>query len=350
MTSARVGFKLLAMAWLVLAGVAQGHQIPSIQLEVDIQNNGPHTLRLNIDPRLVISSTPASMPPVCAEWYREHTPEELIETSKKTIAYIGRTLQFAGTSDALTFQWTVRPMDGVSNQPLSEGTTEVHLLAETSYKPSQGVSSLVVTLVNDAAAALTIITLTDGEVGQRPQVLFPGESSKPLTWKTSEPTPSPPPPPDPFKWYAEPLKLAWSHVFREGLLVHAWFVLLVSVCTRKPIQALAAFHIIHLAAAFACSIHQTVLPQAVWMWPLSCLALLVLPAMKGGHLILGGLILSALALLHVLNEWPTAAEPRIVILMEMVLFVSHLILVLPLLVLLSLWKTKKAAARLPSHH
>jgi len=348
MKSMQAGVKALMLAWLVLTGSVYGHQIPSIQLEIDITSNGAHVLRLNIDPRLVISNTPASMPPVGVDWYREQTPEQVVETGSKTIAYIRKTLRFDYGSRASALDWEVQPMDGVSNQPLSDSTTEVHLLAVASHFPSATEASLAVSLAADAAAALTIITLIDGAASQRAQVLFPGESSKPVTWTAAAAPVTPLQPAIPFKWYLEPAKLVVHHVFQADLAGHVVFILMLGLCTKRPLLGLAVFHLLHLLGAFACSAQQTVLPQPLWFWPALCAAL-GLPLIRSRHAAaLTGLVMTVLAIAHVLNEWPTATEPRITCLMEAVLSLSHLTLLLPVLLVRHFWAAKKAADQPPS--
>ncbi len=342
----RYGVKTLLLAWLLFAGSALGHQIPSIQLEIEMASNGPHTLRLNVDPRLIISTSPASMPPVGVEWYRDQTPDEQAETTSKAISYISRTIRFAYGSGVPGLTWEITPMDGVSNQPLSDTTTEVHLLAVASHAPSAQESSLTVSLASHAAAALTIITLLDGEASQRAQVLFPGEASKPLTWAPATASTPPPPPATAFAWHVEPLKLVMHHVFKADVVGHVVFILVLGLRTKRPLLALAVFHLVHLASTFACSLRHTVVPQPPWLWPALCVAL-ALPLPRARHALSSALIVSVLALPHVLNEWPTATEPRITCLMEAALAVSHLALLLPVLLIRGLWTAKKAAAGPP---
>lgn len=340
--------------WLALVFFTiqtRAHQIPSIQLELDLTSNGEHTLRLNIDPRLVISSAPSSVPPIGASWYREQTPEELKQTHQQTIDYIARTFHFDYSGRPVAFQWSIQPMDGATNEALTEESAEVHLLAVATRVPEAAESALKVSLAAHAQAALTIITLVDGSASNRAQVLFPGEISKSVTWRTKAAPPTPIAAPVPqFRWYVEPVTLVKNHVLTDDLAAHVWFIFLMAFCTSRSVFALAGlglYHGVHLLAAFAFSVNQTVLPQPDWVWPGACSLLLVLPFLKSRRVALGIAVLMMLAVLHVLNEWPTAVEPRIQLLMEGTHAALHFGMVLPLLLIRLITGTKKAAIQPP---
>jgi hypothetical protein len=339
-------FTLLAL--LSLACAASGHQIPSVQLELEITSGGPHTLRLNVDPRLVISQTPASVPPLPASWYLDQSTEQVAETHEKTIRYISEMFRFDYGTTTAPSDWTVQPIDGLTNEALSSTTSEVHLLASCIRTPTSGIESLKIGLANEAAAALTIITLIDGKPSRRAQVLFPGETSKPITWTAPQNSPSTEASAqanEPFRWYAEPIKLVQDHVFRLHWLSHACFILLLGICIGKSTLALVGlgwFHLCHLTAAFLCGINQTVLTLPSWLWLAGLVGLLAPPFMPSYRALVAAVALALAATLHVLNHWPTSAEPRIIALMEAVLLGSHLALLIPVLLLHGLWKTKKA--------
>lgn len=356
-------FQLLLCLFLLGSGsLLRAHQIPALGLEVEINEGEPHVLRLNIDPRLILSNAPATLPPVDVSWYRDQTPEQLSETHAKAAAYVIRTVKFLyGPGTASPIEWNVQPMDGASNQPLSGTSTEVHLLAEARYSPPPSSTSLTVGLAGDSAAALTILTVVDGKPGRRPQVLFPGETGKPIPWTKKEappqlvstPVPSSPESAPSFVWHLAPAALGFRHALMGGAWHHLWFVLIL-VLALRPVKtallALVGFHAVHLTTTIVCSWNQTVLNQPGWIWPALATTLLAAPLIRNRmqQIMFVGLIVASLAALHSLNQWPHAAEPRIVVVMELAFAGGHLICLLPLLALRAVWGQKKAAMLPPS--
>lgn len=353
--------RVLVFCGLVLAGFAgtvQAHQIPSLGLEVEIQAGGLQVLRLNIDPRLFLSQAPATLPPIEASWYREQNPEQIRKTHDDAAAYLQRTLKFLyGPDTATKLEWSFQPMDGGSNQPLGETSTEVHLLGEAHYKPPAASTSLTVGLAADSAAALTILTVIDGKPGRRPQVLFPGETGKPISWagapapqivasagEASQPSSSS----IPSAWYAAPMELGFWHAIRGGNWHHLWFVLVLGLfmkSVKEAVVALLGFHAVHLTATFACSWNQTVLEQPLWMWPAAVASIIAisLVANRTRRWMLVAAVIGSLAVLHSLNQWPHAAQPRVLLAMEAAFFAGHLACLLPVIALKASWARKRAA-------
>jgi hypothetical protein len=170
---------LYLLLTLLLTMQAGAHTVPSITLEAVFGADRSFEIRVNIDPRLVISDKPATLPPIEASWYREQTPEQLKATFARATEYLRHTvtLKFGGnafTAPDPTFQ----PMDGSTSAPLTKDTTEVHLLATLHGKAPDG--DFQVSLNNDANTSLILLNSFDGKLERRPQVIFASETSRPF--------------------------------------------------------------------------------------------------------------------------------------------------------------------------
>ena len=162
----------LLMPWL-----AGAHAIPSLTIDAVFQADHSYVLRVNVDPRLFLSAQPTSLPPVESKWYRDQSPEELKKTEQQASDYLKRvlTLLFAAQKAELP-TITFTPMDGATNQPLSAESKEVHLLAE--MRGSTSAADFQVSLGKEANTSLILINSLGDQMERRPQVLFPGETSR----------------------------------------------------------------------------------------------------------------------------------------------------------------------------
>jgi hypothetical protein len=173
---------LLAAGILLFSAQLHAHTVPNLVIEAEFKADHSYTLRVNFDPRLFLSEKPTSLPPVAASWWTEQTETQRADTQKQALDYLRRSyeLLFSGTPLAET-AYSVQPMDGADSMPLSATTTEVHLLATLSGKLPESAQDLVIKLHPSANAALVLLTSLEGEKkAARPQVLFTGESSRPV--------------------------------------------------------------------------------------------------------------------------------------------------------------------------
>lgn len=182
-----------ALLSVLAATAAEGHVVPNMTLEADFSGEGAYTLRINVDPRTFLATDPTSLPPVPASWYREQTSEQLSATQMKAREYLSRALglRFSGQKVALP-ACEVQAIDGADNTPLKPETQEVHLLAVAHGRLHQGATDFQLDFAKDANTTLILIASQTGQASPRPQVIFPGETSRPFVF-LSAPQPSSPP-------------------------------------------------------------------------------------------------------------------------------------------------------------
>ncbi len=195
----------LCAAWVLLMSfhVAHAHSVPSLTVEAIFQPDRSYLLRVNVDPRLFLSATPTSLPPIEAGWYRGQTPDQLKATEKQAREYLTAALapSFSSTTTSLP-DATFQAMDGATNLPLSPESKEVHLLAEMHGQAPAGATDFALSLGKAANASMILINSLGEKQERRPQVIFPGETSRPfqlpaissVTPSVSAPTPAPAPP------------------------------------------------------------------------------------------------------------------------------------------------------------
>lgn len=175
----------LSGAWLLVSVLvttaAEGHVVPNMTLEADFPGGDAYTLRINVDPRTFLAADPTSLPPVPASWYREQTPEQLTATHKKAGEYLSRALGllFNGKKNTLP-TCEVQAIDGADNTPLKPETQEIHLLAVAKGKLPPGATEFRLDFAKDANTTLILMASQAGQVAPRPQVIFPGETSRPF--------------------------------------------------------------------------------------------------------------------------------------------------------------------------
>jgi hypothetical protein len=170
---------LASLCVLAACGEAVAHQVPSLTVEALFSADRSYTLRINVDPRLFISDQPSSLPPVPIEWYRDQKPEELAATRLKAAGYLSKalTIKFGETTAQLE-NCDFQPMDGATNMPLSADTKEVHLLAEAKGTVPEEQNRFALALSHDANVSMILMNSFEGTMERRPNVVFPGETSR----------------------------------------------------------------------------------------------------------------------------------------------------------------------------
>lgn len=169
---------------LVWAGggcMADAHQVPSLTVEALFAKDRTYTLRVNLDPRLIISDQPASLPPVPVEWYRDQSADALAATKDKAAAYLAKALSVKfGVGTTGIGKCEFQPMDGATNMPLSSDSKEIHLLAEAKGNVPEEEDSFSLSLSHDANVSMILMNSFEGTLERRPNVVFPGETSRPF--------------------------------------------------------------------------------------------------------------------------------------------------------------------------
>lgn len=185
---------------LLIAPLLRAHQIPNITLEAMFAADRSYTLRVNLDPRVFLSAQPTSLPPVEAGWYLGQSETEQKETHLRATEYLRKNLGLRfGATDA---EWPVieiTAIDGTTLEPLKPDTAETHLLAVAKSRLPGGGNAFELVFGPEANVSLILLNSEDGKPERRPQVLFPGESSRPYKLTAAPVLAAPPavPPPAP---------------------------------------------------------------------------------------------------------------------------------------------------------
>ena len=190
MSQMRRNLLLLSAVLTLLTPILQAHTVPSLGLEVEVISNKHCRLLVDMDPRLFLSKNPTSLPPVGADWFRALTEDEVKKAQADASAFLSSMVSIT-IGGKVSLEWKYTATDGATNKPLSAEATEVHFLAEGLIPAGAGPQSFQVSLHNDCAVALTMIAAVDGAPEKRPQVLFPGETSRAINWKNEVPSPPP---------------------------------------------------------------------------------------------------------------------------------------------------------------
>ena len=168
-------------ALLAVAGVAHAHVVPNMTIEAEFNAAGGYTLRINVDPRTFLAADPTSLPPVPASWYLEQTPAQAAATHEKAQQYLATSLGvlFDGKKTELP-TCKIQAMDGADNTILKADTQEVHLLATASGELPANAVTFQIDFAKEANTSLILLHTQVGKTELRPQVIFPGETSRPF--------------------------------------------------------------------------------------------------------------------------------------------------------------------------
>lgn len=181
------------LTFSAVASIVRAHVVPNMTVEAEFDSTGGYTLRINVDPRTFLASDPTSLPPVPASWYLEQTPDQVAATHEKAQQYLARSLGllFEGKKATLP-ACKIQAMDGADNTPLKADTQEVHLLAAASGRLPANSTSFQVDFAKDANTSLILLHSMAGKTELRPQVIFPGETSRPFQLHVVAPAALPP--------------------------------------------------------------------------------------------------------------------------------------------------------------
>ena len=183
--------RVLSIVFSVLmttAGVTCAHVVPNMTIEADFGTDRSFSLRINVDPRTFLAADPTTLPPVPSSWYREQTPEQIAVTHQKAQEYLSNSLGvlFGGQKIALP-ECQIQAIDGADNTPLKAETQEVHLLATATGRIPDTAETFQIEFAKDANTSLILLHTQAGKSELRPQVIFPGETSRAFQHKTTLP-------------------------------------------------------------------------------------------------------------------------------------------------------------------
>lgn len=174
-------FQLRLLLILFLTASALAHQVPNMTIEADFDSTGQFVMQVNVDPRVILSDQPTSLPPVVAAWFLDQTPEQSKATWQKAETYLRENVKLQFGSIVLPLpEVTWQAMDGITNLPLTTETTEVHLLATIKAAVPVGQGTFVLGFGQAAQVSLILLLKNPSLTEPKVMVLFPGETSRPF--------------------------------------------------------------------------------------------------------------------------------------------------------------------------
>jgi hypothetical protein len=173
--------RCLFVLFLSLISHGQAHVVPNMTIEVDFAKDHGFTLQMNLDPRVFLSDQPTSLPPVSADWYLNQTEEERKATHENATAYLEANVGLKFNDETVPMPpCEFVALDGATYEALTPDTTETHLLATAKSQVPAGADSFKLAFGRRANVSLILITGEEGNEERKPQVLFPGETSRPF--------------------------------------------------------------------------------------------------------------------------------------------------------------------------
>lgn len=171
--------RIIFLSGFCLAAASQAHQVPNMTIEAVFDAAGTYEMKVNVDPRVFLSTQPTSLAPVVASWYLDQTPEQVQATLESARGYLEKNLKltFGATTVPLP-ECAWQAMDGATNLPVQPETTEVHLLAtlKGTVPPESG--PFVLHFGAEAKVSLILLLSKSGQPEPKVQVIFPGETSR----------------------------------------------------------------------------------------------------------------------------------------------------------------------------
>ena len=160
---------------------AVAHVVPNMTIETEFTQGRQFTLKMNLDPRVFLSDQPTSLPPVSADWYLSQSETEKAATYAKAMEYLKANV-------GLTFNDQTLPLpacefvalDGATYEAVKPDTAETHLLATAKAEVPGGADSFKIAFGKGANVSLILLNSEEGNNERKPQVIFPGETSRPF--------------------------------------------------------------------------------------------------------------------------------------------------------------------------
>ena len=175
---------MLVLCAFAAAGQLWAHQVPSMTMEADFATNRGFSVKINFDPRLFLSEQPTSLPPVPGSWYREQTEAERAKTHADALAYLKKNVELVFGSETMPLPaMKLEAIDGATNEPFTDATEEVHLLASGRSVIPGSAQEFSVRLGRGANVSLILLNRVEGQKEAVPRVVFANETSQafPLT-------------------------------------------------------------------------------------------------------------------------------------------------------------------------
>ncbi len=259
-------------------GTAQlcAHTVPGITVEVEFTPGGEASILVNLDPRLILEAPPSTIPPLPAAWWLDQQPAEQEATRRKASAFIAGHLQFFRGEAKIEPLWKIEPVDGATLMVFAPTSAEVHLIARHRALLPSIEGSFGLRLARHCLVPVLLIQAMEGATDRQPQLVLPGETSRPFplpasagAGKTqSAPPVAPEPQPAPGRMSSTPLHHDWpAHVLFAAALV---FMLRRSWC--QPLLVLLLFHLGAIAGTN--DAHRLWLPPWNVSWTRNCWFLL----------------------------------------------------------------------------
>lgn len=187
----------LLFALIALSGLLHAHNVPSMTIESRFTAGGNFDLTFNFDPRAFLAADPRTLPPVEGAWFADQSPDQAAATLEKARDYLRQSLGLLFNGKPFPMpELTLQPIDGADNTPLKPDTQELHMLAKCAASVPEGATEFQVTFAKGAAIDLILLNALENAAERRPQVLFPGETSRPFVFRSTPPPPTaavPPP-------------------------------------------------------------------------------------------------------------------------------------------------------------
>lgn len=169
---------------------AGAHVVPNMTIEAEFTQDRHYRLRINLDPRVFLSDQPTSLPPITADWYLNQTVSQKQATHAQALEYLKENLGLIfDEQKVLLPDCEFLALDGATLEPVKEDTAETHLLATTSGEVPAEAKSYLMAFGRAANVSLILINSTEGVEERKPQVIFPGENSRPFALPAAPATP-----------------------------------------------------------------------------------------------------------------------------------------------------------------
>lgn len=167
--------------FVAASAFAHGHQVPNMTIEADFRADGSFEMKVNVDPRVFLSTQPESLPPVEAAWFLDQSPEQLKASYQKARAYLEKSLALKFGAEGLPLpEVSWQAMDGATSLAVARETTEVHLLATLKGTVPMGAPNFALGFGPEAKVSLILLLKTPELKEPKVQVIFPGENSRPV--------------------------------------------------------------------------------------------------------------------------------------------------------------------------
>jgi hypothetical protein len=171
----------------------QAHAVPSTEIVASFKKDRSYTLTINLDPRSFLAPDPTTLPPVPGSWYRDQSKEQIAATHAKARDYLAQVVSLIfSTTKAEQPAADLVAIDGNDNTPFKAETEEIHLLATLRGTLPAAASDFQIAYAKTATTSLILLIEHEGETERRPQVIFPGETSRAIKL-AAEALPLPPP-------------------------------------------------------------------------------------------------------------------------------------------------------------